>query len=118
MAKKDFDKYFNEQRQAYYQTVKALEEYGKLAADNMISTEQMKQAQSVLAPTVEAYKMLVYIKSILDRPVRNKKAKKYDNQNKKALNSAYNAENMATTTKELLKTFTEEYLHDERNTER
>lgn len=116
MAKKDFDKYFNQQRQAYYQTISALEEYSKLAADNMISTEQMQRAQSVLSPTVEAYKMLVYIKSILDRPVKKSKAKKYDKQNKKTLDTKYNFENIEKQNKELLSQFREEYIHDERNT--
>lgn len=116
MAKKDFDEYFLQQQKAYYSTVKALEEYGALAANNMISTEQMKQAQQVLSPTIEAYKMLAFIKGILDKPARNQKAKKYIKQNQKILNSPYNKENMAKQNTELLNQFREEYIHDERNT--
>ena len=116
MAKKDFDEYFLQQQKAYYNAVKILEEYGALAANNMMTTEQMKQAQSVLSPTIEAYKMLVFIKGILDKPARNKKAKIYTKQNQKILNSPYNNQNMAKQNTELLNRFREEYIHDERNT--
>lgn len=117
MAKKDFDKYFNEQRAAYYNAIKVLEEYGTMAADKMISTDDMKQAEQILAPTIETYKMLVYIKSILDRPNRKEKVKKYNIKNKKQLDNQYNSENIKNKNKELLSQFKEEYLHDERNTQ-
>lgn len=116
MAKKDFDEYFLQQQKAYYNAVKAIEDYGQMAANNMISTEQMKQAESVLSPIIEAYKMLSFIKGILDKPARNQKAKKYIKQNKKTLNSKYNNENIEKQNIEILNQFREEYIHDERNT--
>lgn len=115
MAKKDFDEYFLQQQKAYYTAINAIEEYGKMFADKMISQEQLNQAKMVLSPTIETYRMLTTIKSLLDRPNRSKKAKKYDKNIKE---NQYSKNNIAKQNTELLNQFKEEYLHDERNTDR
>ena len=115
MAKKDFDEYFLQQQIAYHNAINAIEEYSKMFADKMISQEQLNQAKMVLSPTIEAYKMLTTIKSLLDRPNRSKKAKKYDKNIKE---NQYSKKNIAKQNQELLTQFKEEYLHDERNTDR
>ena len=115
MAKKDFDEYFLQQQKAYHNAINAIEEYSKLCAEKMISQEQLNQAKSVLSPTIEAYRMLTTIKSLLDRPNRSQKAKKYDKNIKE---NQYSKNNIAKQNTELLEQFREEYIHNERNTDR
>ena len=105
MAKKDFDKYYAQHYQSYLSAINALTEWGAEAQNNMVSEEQIQQAKEVLSPIIEAQRFLDYVKFLLDKPSRSKKAKKYEKQNKKLKDSEFNSTTLSSKEKQIIDIF-------------
>lgn len=78
MSKKDFDDYLIKVESQYYEMKKNLETIAKDVQDNPSDLDFIDTLKERIAPFKQNYERLMYIKYLLDKPVRNKKTFKYN----------------------------------------
>lgn len=82
MARKDFDRYFEQIANQYKELNYVLENMNEELQEGMVEPERIANLKLTLAPVVTCYQQLSYIKYLLDMPTRKKKLKRYKNSSK------------------------------------
>ena len=85
MARKDFDKYYNQICIQFFALNAVFEDLSKEVASGMVEPERQKQLEMTIAPIKNSYQTLSYIKYLLDKPTRKEKEPRYKRMNKKLL---------------------------------
>lgn len=85
--KKDFDEYYNQICKQYNELQMVLKDLSKEVDEGIIEPERIDQLKVTISPIENSYKILSYIKYLLDKPCKSKKNKieKYKHRNKKLL---------------------------------
>lgn len=84
MARKDFEQYYNKIRNQYFQLVDALEEAGKLTAQNLVDPQVLDNLTVTMQPIKNSYMSLAYVEYLLNLP-KNKKVQKRNEKQFKSL---------------------------------
>lgn len=82
MARKDFDRYYNQIANQYKELNHVLENMNKELQEGMIEPERVDNLKLTLAPVITSYQQLNYIKYLLDMPTRRNKVKRYKSSSK------------------------------------
>lgn len=82
MAKKDFDRYYNQVYIQYKELQENLKELSEELEKGMVTPEQVQQLKSTLSPIVTNYQTLSYIKYLLDLPASKSKKNRFKKQTK------------------------------------
>lgn len=85
MARKDFDKYYNQVCGQFFALNEVFDELSREVAQGMVEPERQKQLELTIAPIRNSYQTLSYIKYLLDKPTRKEKEPRYKRMNKKLL---------------------------------
>ena len=78
MSKKDFDDYLIKVESQYSEMKKNLESVAKEVQDNPSDLDFIETLKERIAPFKQNYERLMYVKYLLDKPVRKKKTLKYN----------------------------------------
>ena len=87
MARKHFEEYLSTITAQYRDLQETLAEMSKEVDEGMIEPERIEQLKATIAPVKNSFDTLLYIKYLLDKPVKPAKHKKYDRTNQKVINS-------------------------------
>lgn len=86
MAKKHLIAYYLEQQAVYLEMLKDIQDVDKDHKDGLIDDERYQQLMDALSPDIEAakanYERISYIMLLLNKPARDSKGKKYEEENK------------------------------------
>lgn len=82
MAKKDFDKYYDNMKSTFISTVEMAEEMRKDALEGNVDEVRVKNFLSVADPIIRTFRILQDVKRLLDKPVRKNKLKQFMNTTK------------------------------------
>ena len=82
MARKDFDRYYDQIANQYRELNHVLENMNKELQEGMIEPERVDNLKLTLAPVITSYQQLSYIKYLLDMPTRRNKVKRYKSSSK------------------------------------
>ena len=85
MAKKDFDRYYEEVENTYLEMLENLRDMEREMADGLVDPDMFEQMKEMIIPLKNNYETLGYVKFLLNKPVRKEKEKRYISQNKKLL---------------------------------
>lgn len=83
MARKDFDKYYNNICNQYNELQEVLKDLSEEVSSGMVEPERIEQLMLTIKPVENNYRTLSYIKYLLDRPTRSAKCAKYNKMSKK-----------------------------------
>ena len=87
MARKHFEEYLSTITKQYRDLQETLAEMSKEVNEGMIEPERIEQLKTTIAPVKNSFDTLLYIKYLLDKPVRPNKHKRYDKANQKVLDA-------------------------------
>ena len=85
MAKKDFDRYYEEVENTYLEMLENLRDMEREMADGLVDPDMFEQMKEMIIPLKNNYETLGYVKFLLNKPVKKEKEKRYILQNKKLL---------------------------------
>ena len=85
MAKKDFDKYFEQVCADYHSMVTELQELEAIYATNMVDAAVYDNLKQMIAPLKNNWMTLSYVKYLLDMPSKKQKRDGYKRRQKKLL---------------------------------
>ena len=85
MAKKDFDRYFEQVCADYHSMVTELEELEGAYAANMVDSTVYDNLKEMIAPLKNNWMTLSYVKYLLDMPAKKQKRANYAKMKKKLL---------------------------------
>lgn len=85
MARKDFDKYYNQVCSQFFALNEVFDDLSREVAQGMVEPERQNQLELTIAPIKNSYQTLSYIKYLLDKPTRKEKEPRYKRMNKKLL---------------------------------
>lgn len=87
MSKKHVDEYFNVIANQYHEMLESLKEIEEECNKGLMDPDRLEQIKTMITPLKENYMRISYIMFLLNQPNREKKVKKYQEQNKKLLNN-------------------------------
>lgn len=105
MSKKDFDDYYNKICSDYSEMLETLKDMEEASLSGLVSPEQLDEIKKLIIPLKDNYMTVSWIKFLLNKPTRDKKANKYKNSNKKfisTLNVIKNPKNILNQDKNIL----------------
>ena len=85
MAKKDFDKYFEQVCADYHEMVGSLKELEETCANKMVDSNVYDNLKEMIAPLKNNWMTLSYVKYLLDLPTKKQKRAGYNKSQKKLL---------------------------------
>lgn len=85
MAKKDVDKYFNQICQDYRDLLNTLKDMEIEVSKGLLDPDKLVQMKEYIEPIKINWQRISYIMFLLNKPAKNKKQERYNNQNKKLL---------------------------------
>lgn len=85
MAKRDFDREYDQIERDYLDMVAELKDMEKELGDGLVSPDMFENMKKMAQPLLNNYRVWNYIKFILDKPTRKEKQTRYAAQNKKLL---------------------------------
>lgn len=87
MSKRHVDEYFNTIANQYHEMLESLREIEEECNKGLMDPDRLEQIKTMINPLKENYMRISYIMFLLNQPNREKKVKKYQEQNKKLLNN-------------------------------
>lgn len=85
MAKKDVDIYFNQICQDYRELLDTLKDMEEEVSKGLLDPDRLVQMKEYIEPIKINWQRISYIMFLLNKPAKNKKQERYNNQNKKLL---------------------------------
>lgn len=85
MSKRHVDEYFNTIANQYHEMLQALHEIEEECSKGLMDPDRLEQIKTLIEPLKENYMRISYIMFLLNKPNREKKVKKYEEQNKRLL---------------------------------
>lgn len=85
MAKKDVDKYFNQICEDYRDLLNTLKDMETEVSKGLLDPDKLVQMKEYIEPIKINWQRISYIMFLLNKPTKNKKQERYNNQNKKLL---------------------------------
>lgn len=85
MSKRHVDEYFNTIADQYHEMLQALHEIEEECSKGLMDPDRLEQIKTLIEPLKENYMRISYIMFLLNKPNREKKMKKYEEQNKRLL---------------------------------
>ena len=85
MSKRHVDEYFNTIADQYHEMLQALHEIEEECSKGLMDPDRLEQIKTLIEPLKENYMRISYIMFLLNKPNREKKVKKYEEQNKRLL---------------------------------
>ena len=92
MAKRHFEKYYEEICAQYHEMNNDLKEMEAQVQEGMASPEFLNNLKTMIAPIYNNWRTVNYIKFLLDMPNKDKKQAGYEARNKKFLQSCKTAD--------------------------
>lgn len=83
MSKKDFDEYYKQLTDQYLDIIEQLNSFEKRVEENMVEPERLDILKETFQPIIDNYKMISWVAFLLNKPTKEKKAKKYEKMTKK-----------------------------------
>lgn len=83
MAKKDIDIYFQQVCKDYHELVTTLHEMEEEVSKGLLDPDKLIQIKEYIEPIKINWQRISYIIYLLNKPAKNKKSKRYADQNKK-----------------------------------
>lgn len=87
MSVKHINKYYSQICDQYAEMVQDIQDLEKEAAEGLIEPERIDRLKDQIAPIKQNYERWAYMMFLLRQPNRKDKIKKYEQQNKKLLNT-------------------------------
>ena len=87
MSVKHINKYYSQICEQYAEMVQDIQDLEKEAAEGLIEPERIDRLKDQIAPIKQNYERWAYMMFLLRQPNRKDKIKKYEQQNKKLLNT-------------------------------
>lgn len=87
MAYKHVKEYFKKVENMFIEMVNNAKEFDDAYKEGFLTQEQIDNANTLLTPIKQNYERLAYIMYLFNMPNRSKKARKYNNSNKKISNA-------------------------------
>ena len=87
MAKKDFDDYYNKICHDYLEMIETLKDIEDEAMKGLLPPERVDEIKKCIEPLKQNYMTLSWVKFVLDKPTRAHKQFKYENMNRKFIES-------------------------------
>lgn len=88
MAKKHFDKYYEEICAQYHEMNDDLKEMEESVAKGVVAPEFLDKLKVMIAPIYNNWRTVTYIKFLLDMPTKNSKQKGYEKRNSQLLKNS------------------------------
>ena len=85
MAKKDFDAYFKKTQASYQTMVQNIKDLENDCSSGMVRPEVIENMVKTLEPIKNSYNALLYVKYLLDMPVKKSKRNRYEKQHKQMM---------------------------------
>ena len=87
MSVKDVKEYYNQVCDQYHDMLNEIRDFEEEAKKGLIEPERLDQIKETITPLMNNYQTLSYIMFLLNKPVRKSKYKRYEERNKKFLQS-------------------------------
>lgn len=87
MSKKHVDDYFDIIANQYHDMLESLRDMEEECTKGLLDPDRLEQMKKLIEPLKQNYMRISYIMYLLNKPNREKKVKRYEEQNKKLLNS-------------------------------
>lgn len=85
MSKRHVDEYFNTIANQYHEMLESLKEIEEECSKGLMDPDRLEQIKAMIIPLKDNYMRISYIMFLLNQPNKEKKIKKYEEQNKKLL---------------------------------
>lgn len=105
MSVKHVKEYYNEVCQQRHELLNELKDFEKEAQEGIIEPERFEQIKQNIQPLINNYQTISWIMFLLNKPNKKQKHKRYEQQNKKLLNSldkTFSKEGIINTNQEVL----------------